>query len=961
MEAARVARRAPDHLPSRAALAPPPRACLAFPSANHRYQEGPEVVTICKMHRNTGRVEEHSAGPAVVRPPRRQARRWSAMTGLLVGSLLAVGDPGTAASQAAPGDARESVTSERPEIPAVRAASPPVIDGRLDDPAWDDAPAIARFRQIVPEEGRPVSQPTTVRILYDDAALYVAADLRDDRPISTRLGRRDTTLPDSDWFGIALDSYLDRRTGFRLRVNPSGVRFDEVLSRGDETGGDSSWDPVWEVATAVTDSGWTVEMRIPFHQLRFRPAEVQTWGIQIEREIARRQERSVFAFSPRSERGGIAAFGHLTGLHGIRPGGRWEALPYLVGRAAFQESEPGNPFREGRDLGSGIGVDLTYRATANLTLNATINPDFGQVEADPAEVNLSVFETRLAERRPFFVEGSEIFRFGGRGAQFFYSRRIGRAPQRSSVAEAVHLDVPNAAAILGAAKLTGKTQNGWSIGVVEAVTGRETARFVDAAGSLEEAEVEPRANHFVARVRRELREGETTAGAMFTAANRDVSDARIRSSLHSAAYMGGLDFTHQWDRRSWFLQAWAAGTHVRGTPGALLGVQRASSRYFQRPDAVYLRLDSAATTLSGFIAGLEIEKQAGEHWQGDVGLLATSPGFEINDLGFGRLADRIEAFGGISYRDNEPGRLLRSWRVELDPELAWNFGGDFLGGGLGGAARAELLNYWMGRISVGQAFAGVDDRLTRGGPVSRSLAAREITASIATDPRRGLTGEAEARHGRDEAGGWWSSFAAGTAIRPSPSWSVSVTPGFSREVAAAQYLTTLADPLATETYGHRYVFASLDRRTVSLRTRMNVIFQPGLSLEMYAEPFLASGAYGTPMQLASPGEFRFLTYGTDLGTLERTDDDGYRVDPDAGGPAAPFTIRNRDFRTGSLRGNAVMRWEWRSGSTFYLVWQQERASFDPVGRFRFGTGFQDLWSETPANVFMLKMNYWLNG
>jgi hypothetical protein len=872
-----------------------------------------------------------------------------------------VSSPAGAAAQAEPARASSETDRARPTIPAVRASVAPIIDGHLDDPVWQDAPAITGFRQQLPDEGASVSQPTTVRILYDHAALYVAADLRDERPVSTRLGRRDTTLPDSDWFGIALDSYLDRRTGFRLRVNPSGVRFDEVLSRGNETGGDTSWDPVWDVATVVTDSGWTVEMRIPFHQLRFRPAEVQTWGIQLEREIARRQERAVFAFTPRAERGGIAAFGHLTGLREIRPGGRWELLPYLVGRAEFHEAEPANPFRDGRDLGSGVGADLTYRATANLTLNATVNPDFGQVEADPAEVNLSVFETRLGERRPFFVEGSEIFRFGGRGAQFFYSRRIGRAPQRAAIGDAVHLDVPNAAAILAAAKLTGKTHNGWSIGVVEAITGRETARFVDAAGSLEEAEVEPRANHFVARVRRELREGETTAGAMFTAANRDASDARIRSTLHSAAYMGGVDFTHQWAERSWFLQAWVAGTHVRGTPGALLGVQRAPSRYFQRPDAVYLQLDTAASSLSGYIAGVEIEKQAGEHWRGEFGLLATSPGFEINDLGFGRLSDRIETYGGVGYRWDRPGPVLRNWRAELEPEASWNFGGDFLGASLGIGARAELLNYWWGRISYGQALAGIDDRLTRGGPVARSPAAREWSAAMSTDPRRGVTGEADARFGRDERGGWWTGAGAGIAIKPAPNWSISLSPRFSRESTSAQYLATVADPLATATYGHRYIFAPLERRTVSVRTRANVIFTPGLSLEMYAEPFLASGEYGGPMQLARPREFRFLRFGEDLGTVERMSDGGYLVDPDGGGPAPGFALRNRDFRSGSLRGNAVMRWEWRSGSTLYLVWQQERASFDPVGRFRVGPGLQELWAERPANVFMLKMSYWLNG
>jgi hypothetical protein len=874
--------------------------------------------------------------------------------------LAIVGTPSLSGGQQTPA-AVVAERAERPSVRAVRASSPPTIDGRPTDAVWSEAVAITRFTQVDPQEGAPVSQPTRVAILYDDDALYVAAWLHDEYPISTRLGRRDTNLSDSDWFAIALDSYLDRRTGFRLRVNPSGVRFDEALSRGAARGGDTSWDPVWQVATAVTDSGWTVEMRIPFHQLRFRPADVQTWGIQLEREIARRQERAVFAFTPRNEQGGIPRFGHLTDLRHISPGSRWEAMPYVVGRAEYGHAEPGNPFRAGRDFGSGLGLDLTYRATANLTLNATVNPDFGQVEADPAEVNLSVFETRMRERRPFFVEGSEIFRFGGRGAQFFYSRRVGRSPQVGRVPDAVHIDVPDAARILAAAKLTGKTHNGWSIGVVNAITDREVARFQDASGSLERAEVEPRANHLVARVRREMRGGETTGGAMFTAANRDASDARIRSHLHSSAYMGGLDFTHQWDDRRWALQSWLAGTHLRGTPGALLGIQRSAIRYYQRPDALYLTLDSAATSLSGFIAGVEVKKQAGENWRGDFGFLATSPGFEINDLGFAQASDRLESYGEIAFLQNRPGTLLRSWSARLSPDLRWNFGGDFLGASTGVDLTGELLSYWRGEVTFRRSFAGFDDRLTRGGPLTRSLISSAVGVSMATDPRRGVTGEATAQYAADEAGGWRSSVSAGVGVKPAPNWNLTLTPRLARERTAAQYLATIADPLASETFGNRYIFSELDRTTLSVRTRFNLIFNPGLSLEVYAEPFLASGDFGEPMQLASPGTFDFLRFGTDLGSVEKTPEGGYIVDPDGGGPAQPFSIRNRDFRTGSLRGNAVLRWEWRSGSTLYLVWQQERASFDPGGGFRLGTGLQDLWAEAPGHVLMLKMSYWFNG
>jgi hypothetical protein len=299
---------------------------------------------------------------------------------------------------------------------------------------------------------------------------------------------------------------------------------------------------------------------------------------------------------------------------------------------------------------------------------------------------------------------------------------------------------------------------------------------------------------------------------------------------------------------------------------------------------------------------VEIEKRAGENWRGDAGLLATSPGFEINDLGFGNRADRLEGYGEITYLQNRPGTVLRSWRVGLEPEIAWNYGGEFLGASTGIEARGELLNYWSGEIGVERWFAGYDDRLTRGGPLARSPAGMEFEASVSSDPRRGVTGEAEVAHGRDDAGGWFTSVSGGVGIKPAPNWNVTLSPTFSSQRAAAQYLANVADPLVSETYGQRYLFAPLERTTLSLRTRLNLVFQPGLSLEVYAEPFLASGAYGDPMQLAGTGEFRFIRFGVDQGSVERTPDGGYRVDPDGDGPAEPFTLRNRDFEPDRCAG-----------------------------------------------------------
>src|SRR5690606_27301981 len=373
-----------------------------------------------------------------------------------------------------------------------------------------------------------------VRILFDDDAIYVGAALHDTGEVTSRLARRDA-LGESDIFSITLDSYHDHQTGYRFAVNPAGVRRDELISTG---GNDASWDPVWDVATDRTESGWSVEMRIPFSQLRFSRDARQTWGIQIERSIHRNQESAEFAFTPKLERGGVQRFGHLEGIADIRAGRRFELLPYVTTRAEYVPLLPAaaggfaNPYRSGSDYFANAGLDMKVGLGSNLTLDATINPDFGQVEVHTAVINLTAVETRFEERRPFFVEGAEIFRFGqggptgstGRQAEVLYSRRIGRSPQGSAPSSAEFTDAPSSTTILGAARMTGKLGDGWSLGLLQAVTAREEARFASTDGARDALEVEPLTNYVVGRLRRDTNGGQTRVGGIFTAVNRDLSN-----------------------------------------------------------------------------------------------------------------------------------------------------------------------------------------------------------------------------------------------------------------------------------------------------------------------------------------------------------------------------------------------------------------------------------------------------
>jgi hypothetical protein len=869
----------------------------------------------------------------------------------------------------------DDVSTALPIAEAVPVSAPVTLDGRLDEAVWRDAPPITHFTQTDPREGQPVTQPTQVRLLYTQDALYVGAVMRDTGKVSTRLARRDSYMHDSDWFSISLDSYNDNLTAYQFEVNPSGVRRDEKLSGGNTWHGDNSWDPVWEASTTVTDSGWVVEMRIPFSQLRFSGEAEQQWGLQLERTIARRQEQAVFSFTPKSEPGGIARYGRLEGLEHLQRGRGLELLPYVLGRGAYGPVDVAdgvtfaNPFHDGSDYSSSMGLNLKYRLASNMTLDAAVNPDFGQVEVDPAVVNLTAYETRFEEKRPFFVEGSDIFRFGGRGGgrggpggrgtQLLYSRRIGARPRGEVPDDAVYSSRPDASTILGAAKLTGLTAGGWSVGLLEAVTAEEKASYVNASDVGGTAVVAPLTNYFVGRVQRNMREGQTVVGAMATAVGRRLGGLSLADQLRGSAYTGGVDFRYEWADREWSLSGYVAGSRVGGDSAAILEAQTSSARYYQRPDAGYLALDSTATSMAGYTGRIGISKDAGLHWRGNARISATSPGFEVNDLGYQRDADRLNASASLRYVENTPGPVFRQWNIDGGPDATWNYGGDFLGVGLDLGSRLELLSYWTGDFNFSHDFPGYDDRLTRGGPLTRGVARDRASFRLESDSRKPWSLRANTSYEWDAAGSRQIRTGLRLELRPSSAWNISLGPSWQHTQAAAQYVGSVEDPLAAATYGQRYLFAHLDQTTVSMETRLNITFRPGLTIQVYAQPFLASGDYSDIKELRAPRTFSFLRYGLDTGTITMQNGE-YVIDPDGAGPAQSFTLENEDFNRRSLRGNAVLRWQWRPGSTLFLVWQQSRSDYTDLNDLRLGRDARGLLGIPPDNVFVLKVSYWLN-
>jgi hypothetical protein len=843
---------------------------------------------------------------------------------------------------------------------AVRvAAAAPDVDGRLDEPVWATAPVMSEFTQRDPDEGQPASERTEVRVTYTDDALYVGVRAFDREParIAAQLTRRDSWSP-SDWIAVGIDSYHDRRTGFVFQVNPAGVKRDSYIFNDTEE--DDSWDAVWDVAVSRDAEGWTAEFRIPFSQLRFARADAHTFGFQVHRVINRRNETQQWRYIPKNEQGQVSLWGELRGIEGLRPPRRLEVLPYTVARGQRYAAEERNPFRTGASQSATIGADVKYGITSNITLDLTLNPDFGQVEQDPAFVNLSAYEQYQSERRPFFTEGVNLFRFGlglgdgdGANEQLFYSRRVGRPPQGSpSVPDSGFAEPVDHTAIRAAAKLSGKTPGGWSVGLLSAITGPERAA-VDSFGVRRFETVEPATAYLVGRLARDFRAGHTVVGAFATALRRDLPSQL--DWLRSDAYAMGLDFNHRFASGAYRVTAKLIGSNVRGSREAILATQTSSARYYQRPDNDYTEVDSAATSLSGLMAQATIGKERGA-WMWVTGVDTRTPGFEVNDMGFMREADYISQFGWLAHRWTRPGRVFRRAQINFNQWSNFNYGGER--GNLGGNINAHgtLLNYWYGGGGINRNLGGVSNEL-RGGPAILRPGNWNGWGYFGSDERKALRVNVNAGFfSQDEhaAAGWWSS--TYLAYRPSGQVDLSVGPSVNVTHDQWQYLTAEA-PLGTT----EYIFGELEQTTVDMGVRANITFSPALTLQLYAAPFYAAGRFPAVKRVADPrgASFadRFDVLGADRAT--RTTSGDWAIDLDRN-DTTDLTVGNPDFGVVSFRSNAVLRWEYRPGSTLFLVWQQNRGDFTSDGRYQPREAYRRLRGTRPENVFLVKLNYWLS-
>ena len=886
------------------------------------------------------------------------------------------------------------------------------VDGRLDEDAWGDAEPAAGFRQLEPTPGAASTERTEARVLYDRSALYVGvtAYVRDPATLVRRLVRRDADET-ADRVVVEIGSLADGRTAFSFGVNLAGVQRD-VLLFNDQDEGDTSWDGVWDSAVSRFDDaagqGYSVEIRIPLSQLRYDALASSPWQIQFRRDIPSTGETSYWAPLLPDQDGYVSRFGALHGLADLRAPRRVEWVPYAATRLTRAPGNAADPFYAENDLDGTVGFDAKVGLTSSLTLTATANPDFGQVEQDPADVNLTDFETQFAERRPFFVEGTDVFDFGGTRAaayvtdrpQFFYTRRIGRTPLAvcrvypedpacARGTEGAYTDSPQQTTILGAAKLSG-TVGGWTVGLLNAVTSPEHGQTLVLPTCDPEADncprprpsetlVEPLSNYAVARARRAWNSGRTGVGLFGSSVLRDADRESIRDLIPTDATIGGLDVEHTFPGRVWSVSGVAAGSVVTGGSEAIVRLQRSSRRYYQRPDAGYLTLDDTRHSIAGYRAEATLSKVGGgSQWRGAVTAAATSPGFETNDLGFQRRADWVGADWRINYNTSELAAAgLQRLEAYAFGGQAVNYGGDLVFNRFNAGFTARYTNLWSSTVVLSARPVYVNDRLTRGGPLALRPADYSASVRFRTNPgrplaaglrvaRRGEFAHAHAAVGRE----WTWQVQPSVVARITDALQVSLAPTWTSAFNTDQYLFSAPDADSPAALGgRRYVFSDIRQEAVELETRVDWAFTPNLTLQLYAVPYVDSRRYDGFRQLAAARTYDFVRFGETPGTTltplrvaggtetEVAFDQAnrFRV-TDLDGET--FDISDRDFTYLSLRGNAVLRWQWRPGSELFFVWQQLADDYEAFRGLGVASDLGDVFLDDVQNVFQIKATYW---
>ncbi len=828
----------------------------------------------------------------------------------------------------------------------------PVIDGILDDKSWNLVPWGGDFIENDPDENTAPTYQTRFKILYDAKYLYFAVQAFDPEPekIEKRLSRRDGFQ--GDRINLLIDSYHDKRTGFIFTVTAAGVRGDEIATNnGDNI--DDSWNPVWYTRAEINKDGWAAEMRIPLSQLRFGSSKNQVWGLNVVRNIFRKNERSVWSRIPAGSPGFISEAGELHGLKNIKPQKQLEVQPFTVLQYDTYPKEAGNPYKDGSDFKINGGIDAKIGVTNDLTVDLTINPDFGQVEADPGNFALDGFQIFLREQRPFFVENKNIFDFefaNGRD-NLFYSRRIGRAPHKSPTLGAnEYADIPRNTTILGAAKFSGKTQNGWSLGILESVTAKEYAK-ISKNGVEREEVVEPLTNYLVLRAQKDFNNNNSYIGGIFTATNRNL-EGRF-NDLHKSAYTGGIDFRHNWNNRNYFFEGNLILSKVSGSKEAIEKTQRSNTHLFHRVDAGHVNVDPNRTSLTGTGGKLAFGKSGGGNWRYTGAVAWRSPELELNDIGFLRQADEVFQYADMSYQTLKPTKLFRRASVKLEQTSSYDFDGNFNRFQIELKTDVNWKNNWWTEVGFGHKPRIFINTFLRGGPRWRYSDENFMFLFFGSDQSKKVNftlGMVESRSKQNN-------FAFKRRVfrinyQPVNSLSFALATGYNLNPNKTQYVSE-------QSYGatQRYILGEIDQQTWDASLRINYSINPNLSVQFYGSPFITRGRYSNfnyvKNATARNLNDRVIWYDSNqikkVGNVFSVDENRDNVED--------YKFNNPDFSFAQFRSNLVIRWEYIPGSEMFLVWARGATGSGDVNDSLSSTVNDLLFDKSADDTFLFKLTY----
>jgi hypothetical protein len=836
----------------------------------------------------------------------------------------------------------------------------PVIDGIIDEVSWDNVEWNDNFTQFEPNNGERPNQTTTFKILFDENNLYIAIKAYDTQTdkIEKRMTRRDGW--EGDRVGIQLDSYFDKRTAFLFFVNVAGVKSDGIMTDdGDNL--DDSWDPIWYTKTSVDKDGWNAEMKIPLSQLRFSAKNEQVWGLQVVRYLFRDSEKSLWQHIPSDASGWTSNYGELHGLNGLKPKRQIEIAPFLLAKYDSYEKEEGNPYATGSDFGYNFGLDGKIGLTNNLILDFTINPDFGQVEADPSELNLTAFESYFSEKRPFFIEGNNITNYqitpGGHpwaSDNLFYSRRIGRSPHgEPELSDNEYAKLPERTNILGAFKLTGKSNDGWSVGIIESIGNQEKAK-INLDGVVREEIVEPYTNYLLGRVQKDINQGNTIIGTMFTSTDRKLDGTGL-DYLTKNAITGGFDFKQFFLNKKYFISANFIASKINGSQEAMLEQQLSPRRYYQRPDKNYYRLDSSLTSLSGYGGNLNFGKQANSGFRFAFDATWRSPGLELNDVGYLRQANTIFQYLWLGYSITKPFSIFRGIYLNTNQWSGWDFNGtnQFNGGNF--SANFEFKNQWFFGAGINFESDEISNTALWGGPSMKLPGNFNYFFYTSSNQTKKLYAEASfyKNVGKDN---YQQSYGieANLRYRPIDNLLISFDPAYSYNNTKLQIIDNFEYNGDT-----RYIFGSMNQKTFALTTRIDFNITADLTIQYYASPFITAGEYTDIKRITDPKasnfEDRFYTFANEISYADA--DGEYQID-ESGDGISDYSFEKPDFNFKQFRSNLVIRWEYTPGSLIYLVWSQGKTE-DTFNSFDYANDIGKLFSAKGQNTFLIKISYTL--